>query len=257
MLLQRIFPTQGSNLSLLGLLHWQVDSSPPAPPGKPTCIYYMFPICCEKKKKTRFLEEWNLGIVAQTWEKIQPGWWVGMRVSQLSPWPHTWTGRRRPSINRLNHLLPLCPKQKPGQSSGPHPSDATRETEGHLCLPPRVNSEALGAPCGTWSKLACAPVVGAWPPGQTSGCLPVDLQCVHTVLAVDSVLARLPGLADQAAVFIPEQGKHPSVKAGGSLVRVPTLLVFHPCPCLAPHSHTRAHAHTRAHTHTHHRPASA
>ena len=26
------FPTQGSNLSLLHLLHWQADSSPPAPP---------------------------------------------------------------------------------------------------------------------------------------------------------------------------------------------------------------------------------
>ena len=33
--LQGIFPTQGSNPSLLCLLHWQVDSSPLAPPGKP------------------------------------------------------------------------------------------------------------------------------------------------------------------------------------------------------------------------------
>ena len=32
--LQRIFPTQGSNLRLLGLLHWQVGSLPPAPPAK-------------------------------------------------------------------------------------------------------------------------------------------------------------------------------------------------------------------------------
>ena len=31
-LLQRIFPTQGSSP---GLLHWQVDSSPSEPPGKP------------------------------------------------------------------------------------------------------------------------------------------------------------------------------------------------------------------------------
>ena len=30
-----VFPTQGSNLSLLCLLHWQVGSLPPAPPGKP------------------------------------------------------------------------------------------------------------------------------------------------------------------------------------------------------------------------------
>ena len=33
-LLQEIFPTQGSNLGLLRLLHWQVDSLPLAPPGK-------------------------------------------------------------------------------------------------------------------------------------------------------------------------------------------------------------------------------
>ena len=34
-LLQRIFPTQGSNPCLLHLLHWQLDSLPLAPPGKP------------------------------------------------------------------------------------------------------------------------------------------------------------------------------------------------------------------------------
>ena len=34
-LLQEIFPTQGSNLRLLRLLHWQVDSLPRAPPAKP------------------------------------------------------------------------------------------------------------------------------------------------------------------------------------------------------------------------------
>ena len=34
-LLQGIFPTQGSNPSLLCLLHWQAGSSPPEPPGKP------------------------------------------------------------------------------------------------------------------------------------------------------------------------------------------------------------------------------
>ena len=44
-LLQRIFLTQGSNPCLLPLLHWQVDSLPLAPPGKPKC-----PV---KKKKKR------------------------------------------------------------------------------------------------------------------------------------------------------------------------------------------------------------
>ena len=34
-LLQGIFLTQGWNLSLWGLLYWQVNSSPLAPPGKP------------------------------------------------------------------------------------------------------------------------------------------------------------------------------------------------------------------------------
>ena len=34
-LLQGIFLTQGLNLRLLGLLHWQASSLPPAPPGKP------------------------------------------------------------------------------------------------------------------------------------------------------------------------------------------------------------------------------
>ena len=33
--LQGIFPTQGSNLHLLCLLHWQVGSLSPVPPGKP------------------------------------------------------------------------------------------------------------------------------------------------------------------------------------------------------------------------------
>ena len=35
-LLQRISPTQGWNLHLSHLLHWQVGSLPPAPPGKPS-----------------------------------------------------------------------------------------------------------------------------------------------------------------------------------------------------------------------------
>ena len=42
-LLQGIFPTQGSNLRLLCLLHWQAGSLPLAPPGKPLrnyiCLY--------------------------------------------------------------------------------------------------------------------------------------------------------------------------------------------------------------------------
>ena len=40
-LLQGIFPTQGSNLHLLFLLHWQVDSLPLVPPGKPLASLYL------------------------------------------------------------------------------------------------------------------------------------------------------------------------------------------------------------------------
>ena len=38
-LLQGIFPTQGSNLHLLYLLHWQLGSLPLAPPAKPKYIH--------------------------------------------------------------------------------------------------------------------------------------------------------------------------------------------------------------------------
>ena len=37
--LQWIFPTQGLNLHLLGLLHWQVGSLPLVPHGKPINVY--------------------------------------------------------------------------------------------------------------------------------------------------------------------------------------------------------------------------
>ena len=37
-LLQRIFPTDGSNPRLLCLLHWQAGSLPLVPPGKPLDI---------------------------------------------------------------------------------------------------------------------------------------------------------------------------------------------------------------------------
>ena len=41
-LLQGIFLTQGSNLGLSCLLHWQVGSLPLAPPGKPIFMYTTF-----------------------------------------------------------------------------------------------------------------------------------------------------------------------------------------------------------------------
>ena len=54
-LLQGIFLTQGLNLSLLCLLHWQVGSLPLVPPGKPTSppvllgIYENRPFPCLKE----------------------------------------------------------------------------------------------------------------------------------------------------------------------------------------------------------------
>ena len=46
-LLQGIFPTQGSNLTLLCLLHWQADSLPTEPLGKSHIVlYYNFNQSC-------------------------------------------------------------------------------------------------------------------------------------------------------------------------------------------------------------------
>ena len=42
-LLQGIFPTQGLNLCLLCLLHWQAGSLPLAPPGKPSLSHKNHP----------------------------------------------------------------------------------------------------------------------------------------------------------------------------------------------------------------------
>ena len=41
-LLQGIFPTEGSNLRLLRLLHWQAGTLPLAPPGKPHSTLQVF-----------------------------------------------------------------------------------------------------------------------------------------------------------------------------------------------------------------------
>ena len=51
-ILQRIFPTQGSTPRLLGLLYWQVSSSPVTPPRKPKVKYThikMIKLCLTEK----------------------------------------------------------------------------------------------------------------------------------------------------------------------------------------------------------------
>ena len=39
-ILRAIFPTKGLNSHILCLLHWQTDSLPLAPPGKPTIFFF-------------------------------------------------------------------------------------------------------------------------------------------------------------------------------------------------------------------------
>ena len=58
-LLQGIFPTQGWNLCLLCLLHWQVGSLPLAPPGKPDhdCLAWS-PVIIANTARHRRKEVW-------------------------------------------------------------------------------------------------------------------------------------------------------------------------------------------------------
>ena len=56
-----LFPTQGSNPSLLWLLSWQVGSLPLAPPGKP--LLY----------STGWVSEWSCSVVSDSWCCSLPG----------------------------------------------------------------------------------------------------------------------------------------------------------------------------------------
>ena len=64
-LLQGLFPTQGSNLSLICLLHRQTGSLPPLPPGKPPVSHTLW-----LKEKKRIV--WWHKIIIRTIIK----WWV-------------------------------------------------------------------------------------------------------------------------------------------------------------------------------------
>ena len=71
-LLQGIFPTQGSNLHLLCLLHWQVGSLSLEPPGKSRLCVYLIRQCYITSRfyipinsAREFL---NLHISAKTWQ---------------------------------------------------------------------------------------------------------------------------------------------------------------------------------------------
>ena len=62
-LLQGVFPTQGLNPCLLHLLHWQADSLPLAPPGKP-----YFRLCRSLKSLWQLI---NSVITEQKWSEIK------------------------------------------------------------------------------------------------------------------------------------------------------------------------------------------
>ena len=77
-LLQGIFPTQGSNLHLLCLLHWQARSLPLAPPGKPHKLSYdpIIPLLDMYPEKTIIEKDTctpmfiaALFIIAKTWKQ--------------------------------------------------------------------------------------------------------------------------------------------------------------------------------------------
>ena len=57
-----IFPTQGSNPTLLCLLHWQADSLPSAPPGKPK-IFFSWDWKSLKPCAVRFSRSFSLALV--------------------------------------------------------------------------------------------------------------------------------------------------------------------------------------------------
>ena len=67
-LLQGIFPTQGSNPSLLCLQHWQMGSLPITPPRKPST--FIKPVSCRLPETSLQIWEpqlWELPSVIQSW----------------------------------------------------------------------------------------------------------------------------------------------------------------------------------------------
>ena len=79
-LLQGIFPTQGSNLHLLGLLHWQAGSLPLVPPGKPpyfqdSPLRPILIFVCVLLMRTPRLREMKSLVHAEKWQShdLKPG----------------------------------------------------------------------------------------------------------------------------------------------------------------------------------------
>ena len=86
-LLQGIFPTQGSNPGLLYLLHWQADSLPLAPPGKPYNQLHgtYFQDCSVTKSCPTLCHPMNcMQHTSLPCPPLSP--WVRSNSSQLSQW---------------------------------------------------------------------------------------------------------------------------------------------------------------------------
>ena len=66
-LLQGIFLTQGSNLHLLCLLHWQVGSLPLEPSGKPVCNYDWFSLLYRRKHSKAIFFQLKNKLKNPTW----------------------------------------------------------------------------------------------------------------------------------------------------------------------------------------------
>ena len=137
-LVQGIFPTQGSNLHLLCLLHWQVSSSPLAPPGRR-----------------------NASLLTA---KCQPPWDHGQRLEIMVPLDVLKTKRPSTFSSSPGDVLPGIP---------PETSTATTPSSQHFldwhCLTLKLTPQ----PCRidlTWTEKVDRDFLDlpTWPPASVS-----------------------------------------------------------------------------------------
>ena len=106
-LLQGIFPTQGLNLHLLYLLHWQADSLPIAPPGKPKpvlLLLFSHPVVADP------LQPHRLQQARPPYPSPSP------RVCKSSCSLHQWC---HPAISSSDDLVSFCPWSFPALGTFP------------------------------------------------------------------------------------------------------------------------------------------
>ena len=84
-LLRGVFPTQESNLCLLYLLHWQVDSLPLAPPEKALVTHLIHKKQTQKVKKIFFIWQYSnlksIVVQCKSWHTGAGIKWTGKRVT--------------------------------------------------------------------------------------------------------------------------------------------------------------------------------